>query len=476
MKNNNLLVKFLKFSYGSWLGFILGVATTMLITRILSPEEFGKVSMFDLSLKIGMILTLFGTDQSFVRFFYEEKPNLRGALLYNSLRIPMISSIIMIMAILFLYRPITNFLIGEVDFGFAIVFATGVIFQLLFRYAQLVIRMEQKGHLYSLLQICQKVFYLTLIIIFYLMIGSTFDILVYSRVITLLLLSIIAIHFGRNFWKLRNIRLRKRTKHSQYDIFRYGAPFVLTIFITWLFESFDKIALRQWSTFEELGLYSGAMKLVALVMILRTTFSTFWTPVSYEKFEKDPEDREFFRYITSIVSFAMFFVAILSIAGRDLIVLLLGSEYKLSATIMTFLVLMPILYTISETTVIGINFYKKSKWHILIAMISCVANIIGNWLMVPEYGAIGASVSTAFSFIIFFTLRTQISLRYYKVNYPLFKIYSMTFIIIVYALYAIFNTSFSLNIIISVIPLTLLFILYYKDIIYIYKNRKRLFN
>src|SRR5699024_6216961 len=102
---------------------------------------------------------------------------------------------------------------------------------------------------------------------------------------------------GKDFWNLKNAKV-KDVKHSQREIITYGAPFVLTIFITWLFESFDKIALRQWSDFGELGLYSAAMRLVALVMVLKQTFSTFWVPVAYEKFENNPKDKDFFRHIS----------------------------------------------------------------------------------------------------------------------------------------------------------------------------------
>lgn len=476
MKKNNLIEKFLKFSYGSWIGLVLGVATTMIITRILSPEDLGKVSMFDLALQVGMIITIFGTDQSFVRFFYEETPELRGHLLYNTLRIPMFTSVLMIGIVLLSYNYITEFLIGIADFEFAFLFAIGIILQLLFRYGQLVIRMQQKGNLYSLLQIFQRLFNLGFILLFFIFIGTSYEILIYAKIITLFSVTVIAIFSQKQFWNLKNLKNNKKAKHSQLEIFRFGSPFVLTIFITWLFESIDKIALRQWSTFDELGLYSAAMRLVALVTVLKSTFSAFWTPVAYEKFEENPHDKIFFKYMSSIVSFAMFVVAILSIAGRDIIVLLLGKDYQQAAIIMPFLVFMPILYTISETTVIGVNFYKKTKWHIVIAVVACTTNIIGNWLLVPEYGAIGASVSTAFSYIVFFTLRTVISLTYYKVQYPLFKIYLMIFIVTMYALYAIFNTGFWSNIILSVIPITILIVLFYKDLIIVYKYRNRLLN
>jgi len=470
---DNLFKKFLKFSYGSWIGLVLGLATTMLTTRLLPPEAFGKVSMFDLFLQVAMIFTIFGTDQSFVRFFYEEVPSKRGALLYNSLRIPLITATLMIATIVIWYKPITLFLVGSVDFKFAIWLVCGIIAQLIFRFGQLVIRMQQKGNLYSLLQIFRRVFNLVFILLFFYTIGSRFEVLIYSKVITLVLLVIIVIYFGKQFWSLKNCKI-KEVKHTQSEIFRFGSPFVLTIFITWVFESFDKLALRQWSDFNELGLYTAAMRLVALVIVLQQTFSTFWTPVAYENFEKDPKNKSFFRHMTTIVTFAMFLVAIGSIAGKDIIVMLLGNEYSNAASIMPFLVFMPIFYTISETTVIGINFYKRTKWHILIAIIACIINIIGNLLLVPNYGAIGASLSTAFAYILFFTLRTQISLKFYKVKYPLFKIYIMALLVSCYAIYSIFSSSIWLNIALGLVSTTILVLLFYKDLMYIFRNRKEL--
>src|SRR5699024_1710372 len=331
---DNLVGKFLKFSYGSWVGLVLGLLTTMVTTRLLPPDAFGHDSMFELFMKVGMILAVFGTDQAFVRFFYEEAPEKRGKLLYNSLKLPMITTLCIISGIFVFYKPVTNYIIGYEDFNIDVVFALGIIAQLIFRYAQLVIRMQQKGNLYSLLQIFQKLFNLLFIFVVFFFVGPSFKVLVFSKVISFILLVIIAIYLGRQFWNLKNFK-KGNVNHSQSEIIKFGAPFVFTIFITWLLESFDKIAIRQWSDFDELGLYTAAMRLVALVMVLRQTFSTFWTPVAYEKFENKPEDKDFFRYISMIVAFIMFLVAILSIAGKDIIVILLESQYKEAASIMT---------------------------------------------------------------------------------------------------------------------------------------------
>lgn len=441
---NNLFKKFLSFSYGSWVGLIIGLLSTMITTRILVPEDFGKASMFTLAVNVMMIFIIFGTDQSFVRFFYEEKEGNRGGLLYNCLRLPMLLTVVVIPIILLFYKRITHFLFDEENLTVALMLALAIFSYALHGYGILVIRMQQKGNLYSLDGIFNKVLNLAFIMIFYQLLGANYQIIIYSTLLTGIILTVAELVIEKTYWHPRNASV-KSLRHSKREIINYSYPLVITTLISWLFSSFDRLAIRQWSTLVELGLYAGATRIVELLIILQGTFTTFWVPVRYEHYEKNPDDKVFFERMSRVVSFAMFFVAIFSIAAKDLIVLLLGADFRESANLMPFLVFMPILYTVSETTVIGIGFAKKPKWEIFIAGVSCAVNIIGNWWLVPIFGALGASISTAFSYVVFFTIRTQISLKYYKVHYELKKIYGMLALISVYALFAAFNYNTDLN-------------------------------
>ena len=53
-------------------------------------------------------------------------------------------------------------------------------------------------------------------------------------------------------------------------------------------------------------------------------------------------------------------VAVGTIMFKDLIILLLGKDYREASMVIPFLVFMPLMYTISETTVGGIDFKKAS--------------------------------------------------------------------------------------------------------------------
>lgn len=112
----------------------------------------------------------------------------------------------------------------------------------------------------------------------------------------------------------------KKLKHSKFKILKYSYPLLLTTLITWLFQSIDKVALRHWSDFQELGLYAAAFKIVALLSVVQIGFSTFWTPVCYERFEKNPHDK-IYASMSKIVS-------IITISFKDIIILFLGERLE----------------------------------------------------------------------------------------------------------------------------------------------------
>ena len=105
------------------------------------------------------------------------------------------------------------------------------------------------------------------------------------------------------------------------------------------------------------------------------------------------------------------------------------------------------MYTISETTQCGITYSKKSYHNITVSLIACIVNIIGNIILVPMIGIKGAAISTGFSYIVFFLMRTVISNYYYKVDFQLFKIFIMIFVTSLYAYYSTFYSFGIVNII-----------------------------
>lgn len=164
------------------------------------------------------------------------------------------------------------------------------------------------------------------------------------------------------------------------------------------------------------------------------------------------------------MSFAMFFIGVSLILCKDLLVLLLGEDYRGSAAMIPFLCLSPIMLTISDTTVIGITFSKKSYLQIIVSAVACATNIVGNTLLVPIMGGIGAAISTGLSYIVFFAMRTILSNRYFPMKWGFGKFSLITLLFLAYAWYNTF-WSFGMVTVLGYVVILVIMVCNYRDVI-----------
>jgi len=466
-KDGSLLKNFTQFSIGPFAVFALGLLTTPIITRLINPTEYGRFSMFNLVSSIFSLIAICGVDNSFVRFFYEEKKEALSNFLIRCVLLPNVLSLGMVFLIILFYDKVSIYLFEEINIKAIIALSFNIAFLVLNRFSLLIIRMKKEAFKYSVVQILQKSLYIIIFFVFYYYLGEHYYVLIYATTLSLILVTILSIILEKKDWDFK--KDSTKSKNDLKSILVYGVPLVFNSMITWIFQSMDKMSLKQWSTYEEIGIYAGAMSIVALLNVLQNSFSTFWVPVAFEHYEKNREDKEFYIKVNNIVTISMIGCGIGCIMFKDIIVLILGEKYRIASNIMPFLVFIPIMYTISETTVLGINFIKKPKYHIIISILSCLANLIGNSILVPRFGAKGAAISTGVSYIVFFLARTYIATKLYYIKFKVVKIIILIFLLFLYAFCVMVNKNIFINICIGLFLLIILFMLYYKVIVDIIK-------
>lgn len=458
-----LIKKFIEFAIGNGIVMIIGFISTPIITRMIIPEEFGKGAMFTTITGLIIVIITLGRDQSYIRYYNDEKEHNRGKLLRESIKLPLILNLILGLILMVFYKPVSNMIVGESSFIIVLLMVLHSAFSIIANFALLNIRMKQKGKLYSLFQVVNKVSYLVFIGILFMVFRDSYMTVVLATIISTLVMGGAAILNDRK--QLLNFKVDEELNTKSSDLLKYGTPFLFSMSIIWIFQSIDKISLRVFSSLEEVGLYTGAMTIIALLNIVQSTFTTFWTPVAYNQYAKEPENHGFFIEINEIVSMIMLLISIVVIALKDVIILFLGKDYAGAQFIFPFLVLMPIMYTISETTVIGINFSKNTKYHINVAVVSAITNIIGNLILVPKLGAKGAAISTGLSYIVFLIARTYYSKKYYKVNYKLKKLWICIIPVYILAAYSSVYKFNSIIVYLSILSVVIVLAMYRNIII-----------
>lgn len=459
---STLFKKFIEFAIGNGIVLILGFISSPIITRMISPEQYGKASMFTTFTSLIVLVTTMGMDQAYIRYYNDEDDKSKGGLLGKSIGITFVLNLIVGIIILLFYKQTSIFVVNEQSFFLVVLILLNTIFSSIGNFSMINVRMKQKGKTYSFLTVINKVSYLLFIGILYLLFKDNYLTIIIATIISNVVKMIWAIYIERNDWK--NINSFENVKTTTKELIKYGTPFIFSMAIIWVFQSIDKVALRIFSTYQEIGLYTGAMTIIGLLNNFQSTFTTFWTPVAYEKYCTNPDDKDFFININEIVSAAMLLLSVGLIATKDIIISLLGSDYYGAQFIFPFLVFMPIMYTISETTVLGINFKKKTKYHVYIAIFSAIFNIIGNVILVPKYGARGAAISTGLAYVVFLLTRTYYSKKLYEVKFNMRKFWICTLSVYILSAYSSIYKFNYVILFLSIFSITLIIVMYRKII------------
>lgn len=438
MSEKSFLKHFTVIGGGTFINMLLGLLTTPIITRIVNPEEYGKLSIFTMYSGIALMIVGLGLDQALIRYYYEkDTDDYKKSLLFRCIKLPIIVSIIT--SIVF----ITLSAIKVVNFQFNTFIVTLLciytIIQLVNRFSLLIIRLSYRSKLYSILNIIQKLTFILVVFPLIYFIGNNYIlILIIATIVSAFTVMICSMIAQSNLWKWNKIN--ESVCHiSTRELLKYSYPFILSMGVTGIFQAIDRISLNMYVSYTEVGIYSSAMSLVNVFAIIQTTFNSLWAPMSIKHYTNNKEDKTFYQKGNQIITIIMFFTGFSLILVKDVFVILLGEKYREASYILPFLIFNPIMLTISETTVSGLVFMKKSKLQVVVAVGACITNIIGNTVLVPIFGSKGAAISTGLSYMVFFTIRTVLSNRYFYVNFRLKAFYLMTAVLVIYALYNTFS-------------------------------------
>jgi O-antigen/teichoic acid export membrane protein len=240
-------------------------------------------------------------------------------------------------------------------------------------------------------------------------------------------------------WLVHETWIKSLKKSVNYKLLnsmlKFSVPLVAGGLAYWGLTTMDRLYLRVYSGFEELGVYALSVSLAATVSVVSSVFSSLWHPIVYKWVKIGIEPRK----VQAVSEFMLLLIAsIWTAAGLFSWVLLyfLPKDYAAIEYLIVACVAMPLLYMLSETTVVGIGITRRSSFSMLASLFAFLINAVLNYLFIPEYGASGAALASVAAFFVFFAIRTEASAFLWE-SFPRVKIYivavmyiSATFLIV----------------------------------------------
>lgn len=409
---NEHIKGFLSFSFGTWLRFIISFFTAPIISYLIVPEEYGKSSMFGLVSSILMVVLLMGIDEGFMRFYHEFEENRRSDLFVTIVLFSLFNITLSSIVILTFSSKISIALYGE-NYPIAnFVLLMSLLVSVFQKLINLTFRMEKRGIVFSFGEVLSTIFGFFGTLLYILFIKRNFFAILFGGLVG----SIVSFVYALSKFNFKYLKGKFSIKILK-NLLVYSIPYLPTYLFVWLMNAIDRITLRQYSTFSEIGIYSTAFKLVATTQIITTGFFNYWFPLSYEVYEKNSADLSFFRRANKFTSFMMFLLGLLALTFKDLFFLIFSKSYREASYVAPFLILIPVTSVIHQTVIIGINLSKKPYMHFFMAVISALANYFGNLLLVPILGAKGAAISTGLSHILLYFIGMWLSERTFYIGF-----------------------------------------------------------
>lgn len=372
-------------------------------TRILSPGEYGLLSIFTSLVSIFSIFAIIGGRGAIVRFYHEPNYNFSN-FIGSNLIFYFLYLFFFGFSFVTFHKEISAFLNIPTKLTlYAIIVSVFSTFSRLFlSYLQA----DKQSRKYSFLSV--SIHSTILIVSIILMILLTKE-KYYGRIYTQVIINIVlALFFIYSLYKISKFNFN--IKYVK-DLLKFGLPLIPHALSGIILVYFDRIIINQLLGAEKTGLYSFAYNVGMIMQIFILAMNRAWQPMFYEYYSKNK-----FKSITNIAkkySTIVYYIAIILILfTREIVQIISTKEYNESMPIIPIIIL-SYLFLFLYTIYANYSFYYKKSGAISLAtVIATIVNIILNYIFIPKYGYVSAAYTTLVSYILLFLFHFLVT-KYY---------------------------------------------------------------
>ena len=459
-RGKKLMIDVVMFALSNFGSKVLVFLMVPLYTHVLTTEEFAIADLMTGTINILFPVLTLAISEATLRFLLEENSD-KGKILGASLLFIGISTMVIAIA-----TPFAKYINEEIaaywGYFLALYLATSLN-SCMSNYVRGIDKTKlfaTKGVLQTLLLVSLN---LLLLLGFEMGLRGYLFAIILSDVIVLLYMMI-----GCRIWTvLSNIRLDKNVVQQ---MLKYSVPMMPTIIAWWIMQISDKYILIAYCGLAISGIYSVSYRIPSVLSIVSSIFNQAWQISAV----KAQSDEDYSQYVIKVYQY--FFMISLGLCS-----LLIGAS-KLIGKFMflgdfniawTYVPVLLVAYFYSGISgVMASIFTTKKRTAALMYSTLCAAvtNIVLNFLLIPQFGAMAAATTTAIAFLMTFLIRSYCTKKFFciKLNGSREKI--MSLLIIVQAI--VMSTDIVWKHLVNAVSISIIILSYSKEIFAFIKQIK----
>jgi O-antigen/teichoic acid export membrane protein len=377
-------------------GLGVGLIVSILMARYLGPEQYGMLNYIVAFVALLMPLGRLGLDGVISRDIAVGKQDV-GELLSSAFFLKVIgSTLLLIFSSLYMFYTKEQLIYVYISIFISLSWLVRSFDVISFFY-----RAKVKGKFIVVSQLsgvllssCLKILFIYLSLpLVYFSIAYLFDAVVFSTVICFLFYKE-GIKFG---WVKVNIK-------KSINLIKETWPLIFGGVFAQIYMNIDQVMLGEMVGNEEVGYYSVAAKLSSLVYAIVPILSwTFQTSIVNAKKNSEKLYFERLRLLsTFLMVVALFTVIPICVFADEIVALLYGDTYSSSSEIL-FIHCLSVVFVLNRLPrtlyILNESFFKFTM---AMTFMGAISNVLLNYLVIPEYGGVGAAWSTLISYSIAF--------------------------------------------------------------------------
>lgn len=425
-------------------GFIL----LPIYTKYLSPSDYGIVNSMAV---VGAIISIFYTlclERSMYRLYWDYDSDGRKKRFLGTLTVAIFIFATIFMALTFLFSKYLGMLYKSIQFypfyAYTILASYFGIFSLIPKQYLML-----KGHAGSFVALSIAQFILNAgMILWYITVklegpvgylkGNLFSQIILLPVFIILSIKFTTLKFNYSYFK---------------DALLFSLPLIPSIITAWVINLSDRVFIERYFNLADVGLYSLGCKIAALVTLFSGSFALAYTPIFFKLANSSDQNKAketLFKYNHIYLLFVILACFLISFVSKEIIGILFDTTYRNS---WIYVPLISISLFFSQASLITSSSFqqsKKLKMNMYINIIIAILSIALNFILIPIFGAVGAT----FTSIIIMCFGFLISYSYTKRKcyfIPIDWKQIIPIIVFLVICFILFNYLFNFDLVISLV-------------------------
>lgn len=406
---------------GSFVMRIIGMFLVPIYTRIFSPSDYGIMSVLGTVAGMMSIFIIMGftSAQTFYFFDTEDKQD-RYSILSTSLIYRIFISLAICTTLFVFAEPFSKYILGNADYAVYLkILALATPFTVVNTLFINIQRMTFSKWKYLFLTIGSGIFG-TLLAIYLVVIKRMGLIGVFQAQL-----------YGAIFFTFVGFFLVKEYLRFSFsferlkDMLKYGIPLIPAGISIWVIQFADRYFLIHYSGMSDVGLYSVGGKIALLVTFVTGAFRMAWAPFRMAV-AKQKDARQFYAKVLTYYLMGLSLLCVFcSLFAREILMVLTRPAYYGGSKVVGLLAFSAVGYGLIPVINIGLGLTKKTQFNGLAFGVAAIANVVLNYVLVPRFSIMGASLATVISFFIANLISYIAGQKYYYIPFELTKIFKI---------------------------------------------------